>query len=392
MWLHTGVNGGTVLDSACSPISIIREVLYDYNYEPDYEQEGYAPDVKIVIVKLSAVGDVVHALPVLHALRAARPDAYIAWAVQPGAANLLEGHPELNEVIVLPRNIKSFAGLREAAGMLRRDWDYSIDLQGLTKSGLAAYVSGARIRIGFRGAACRELNMFFNNTRILPSATNVIHMNLELLREFGIVVPPAVAILHSTPDDDERIAGWAREVGIRKRDSNDRKLLLLDPFAGWPSKLWERHNWVNLAINAQRQLSLRPVVFWGPREEENAQTLAQAIREAGGDPLVVPTLTLREYVALARDYVSAVVAGDTGPMHIAAALGIPCVALYGPSDSRRNSPDFANARYRALQDFSQPCAGTFTRKCAHHAPGQCMSTISVDSVVETLTALLHVGE
>ena len=104
--------------------------------------------------------------------------------------------------------------------------------------------------------------------------------------------------------------------------------------------------------------------------------------------MLPPETTLRQYVALLQGYGAAMVAADTGPMHIAASQGVPVVALYGPSDPGRNSPVFDGARFRTLQDASQTCAGTFARQCRHHESGQCMATLSADMVVEALGQLL----
>jgi len=340
------------------------------------------------MVRLSAVGDVVHTLPALNALRAAMPGAHIAWAVQRGAANLLEGHPQLDQVILLPRRPggKGSPPLRELLSSIRADgarWDVAIDFQGLAKSGVITRLSGARQRIGFSGSASREGNFLFMNRRVTPKTVNVITMNLELLAPLGVQATDARAVLHTTPQDEEKIVAWAGREGV-----TGEKFLVLDPFAGWVTKKWETPKWLTVARRAQGELGLRPLVFYGPGEREAAGALAGAMREHRSDPVLAPDTTLREYVALVRAHGAAIVAGDTGPMHIAAAAGVPAVAIFGPSDSRRNAPAFAGARYETLQDFTQPCAGTFARTCRHHDPGLCMHGVSAEETLEALARLV----
>lgn len=341
---------------------------------------------RILIVKLSAVGDVVHTLPALNAMRRHYPHAHIGWAVQPGAANLLEGHPQIDELIVLPRRLH-LNTIREVRQQLRSTggWDIATDFQGLTKSGAVAWLSGAKTRLGFAGAESRELNRLFMTNRVATSAVQVLQKNLQLLAPLGVSADtPTEAQLHVTDLDREKLAIWAREQQIEHQ-----RLLVLDPFAGWETKLWPNDKWVEISNRAFRDHGLRSLIFWGPGEEENARVLAAQIASEAR-PIIAPPTTLREYVALLQSNANAVVAGDTGPMHLAAAAGVPVVAIYGPSDSRRNAPAFANASYELLQDFAQPCAGTFARKCRFHAPGRCMDTITPEQVVDALAGLISI--
>jgi lipopolysaccharide heptosyltransferase I len=339
-------------------------------------------------VKLSAVGDVVHTLPALNALRGVYPAAHIAWAVQPGAANLLDGHTQLDELIILPRKLSlSWSSVRHVKEQLRAGgaWDFAVDFQGLTKSGAVARLSGAPVRIGFAGAESRELNRFFVNAKVAPEAGQVVQKNIGLLAPLGVSPgAPAQAHLHVTEDDRQRIEDWANAVEVR-----NERFVVLDPFAGWQTKLWPRDRWVAVAKELFRVRSVRSLIFHGPGEQQNAEALAREIG-AQARPVVAPPSTLREYTALLQSHALAVIAADTGPMHIAAAAGVPCVALYGPSDSRRNAPAFANAKYKVLQDFTQPCAATFARKCKFHPPGMCMGTITSEAVLGSLDELLPV--
>jgi len=357
---------------------------------PTTEENGTdnSAPLRILIVRLSAVGDVIHALPVINAIREAVPGAHIGWAVHPGAANLLEAHPQIDELIVVPRKVFSLKGI-SALGSLRNilrgsgGWNWAIDCQGLTKSGMTAWLSGAPRRAGFSGSASRELNALFMTDRIAPKSRLVIHMNLELLNPLGITGKSVIAMILATADDHRHVKSWAQE-----RDIHDERFIVIDPFAGWKSKLWEQANWIAVAKDAGKRFNYRTLVIHGPGEIMKAEALAHDVRAAGGDAIAAPPTTLRQLAALLSDHAACMVAGDTGPMHMAAALGIPTVGLYGPSDSRRNAPAFDDARIEILQDYSQPCAGTFTRRCRFHPPEKCMATITPGQVLDALTRLV----
>lgn len=343
---------------------------------------------RILIVKLSAVGDVVHTLPALNALRSALPHAHIGWVAHPGVANLLENHPQIDELILLPRRPKQYGGwkgFREIVRNLRSNghkWDCAIDFQGLTKSGLVMMFSGAKERIGFGNKWSREINRLFVNHAVSPQAETVIQMNIGLLEPLGISPDsPAVAYLKTEQIDDDYIESWTNEKNVR-----GEKFLILDPFAGWETKLWQVPHWTELARLVKEKYGYRSLIFHGPQEEDKAAALA---RHIGGDAMIAPPTTLRQYVSLLKQHAAVMVAADTGPMHIAAATKIPVVALFGPSDSRRNAPTFSNAHFEVLQDWAQPCAGTFTRKCPHHEPGCCMDTLTSNDVINKISLLLN---
>jgi len=345
---------------------------------------------RILIVKLSAVGDVVHALPALNALRQHFPNAHIGWAVQRGPHNLLEGHPQIDELIVLPRRLKTPEKkwtLAELRKLLHGSggWDVAIDFQGLTKSGVAACLSGAPQRIGLGNKWSRELNRIFMTQRVNAQSLPVIQMNLELLEPLMPVPAEAKALLHTQVEDEQFVDNW-----MTAHATSDR-YLIVDPFAGWETKTWPQERWVEVIRRAQAEFGLISLIFFGPGEEHHAANLANAASIPACRPQIAPSTTLRQYVALLRRCARVFVGGDTGPMHIAAAAGIPCVALFGPSDSQRNAPTFTSARYTTLQDFNQPCAGTNARRCKFHQPGECMNTLTPDQVLEGLSTYAFTG-
>ena len=191
-------------------------------------------DPRILIVRLSAIGDALHGLPVLCALREAFPTAFLAWVVEGRTAELLRSHPALDEVIGVRRgwlkSPRAVVDLRRRLRALR--FDTTIDLQGLAKSAVAARLSGARRCIGFGGRDGRELSRWLNNTLVVPTATHVIDRNLELLRPLGIERPAVRFDFEISAADLAAAHRMLHDVDLAE------PFAVINPGAGWPSKLW----------------------------------------------------------------------------------------------------------------------------------------------------------
>jgi ADP-heptose:LPS heptosyltransferase len=268
---------------------------------------------------------------VLNALRDAFPQAYIAWLVEGRNGELLEGHPALDKVLSVPRHwlqsVSTALRVRRQLQALRIDT--SIDLQGLTKSAVAAWFSGARTRIGFDGPDGREASRWFNNHLILPTATHVIDRNLELLRGLGITTHHARFDLPQTAADAEMAAKLVKNLGYRGG------FAMINPGAGWTSKLWPRQRFAAVARHLSRTCGIPSLVVWaGPQELLWAREIASL---AGSCAAVSPPTTLTQLAAITR-LSSLFVSSDTGPLHLAVAVGTPSVGLYGPVLAERNGP------------------------------------------------------
>jgi lipopolysaccharide heptosyltransferase I len=282
---------------------------------------------RILIVRLSAIGDVIHGLPVLCALRAALPSAFLGWVVEGRCGDLLEGHPALDELIRIPR--RWWASPREAWRLRRRlstlRFDVAIDLQCLTKSGVAAVLSGAPRRIGKAPPHARELSRWFHNERVEVRGTHVIDHYLELLRPLGIASPEVRFDLPEFPGD----ALAAESILLGCRLSTD-SFVVLNPGAGWPSKIWPAERYGALAGWLKRTHGLPSLAVWGVGDE---RPLAEAIVTASdGAAKLAPATSLAELAAICRR-AALCVASDTGPMHLAVAVGTPTISLHGPSRS-----------------------------------------------------------
>ena len=287
---------------------------------------------RILIVRLSAIGDCVHGLPVLCTLREALPSAHLSWVVEGRTADLLRCHPALDTVVQLPRRwLKSPAAVWRARRQLRAlRPDVAIDLQGLTKSAIAGWLSGAPTRIGFGGRDGRELSRRLNNTLVEPMMTHVIDRNLELLQPLGIA-PDEVRFGMPAFDKDAPAVGRF----VRDRGLGGGGFALLNVGAGWASKRWPADRFADVARYLGERYQVRSVVAWGGDEERHSAD--RVIVNAGGFAHMAPPTTLVELGALCQR-AKLFIGCDTGPLHLAAAVGTPCVGLYGATSARRNGP------------------------------------------------------
>lgn len=304
---------------------------------------SFGPDAapRILLVRLTAIGDVIHGTPVLCALRARFPQAFLAWVVEGRAGTLLEGHPALDELIVVRRHWLKSA--RETWHLRRRlrqlRFDVTIDVQGLSKSAVAAWLSGAPKRVGFAQPQGRELSPWLNNIRVKTEGPHVIEHNLQLLRALGIEQPAVRFDLPENDEDRAAVENILHEVALAPGG-----YAIINPGAGWPSKLWEPLRFAEVAVHLEQVHGLPTLVVWaGPRERQWAETI---VDHSAGAARLAPDTSLRELTSLARR-ARLFVASDTGPLHIAAAVGTPCVGIYGPMPGQRNGP--YGSQHRTVQ-------------------------------------------
>jgi ADP-heptose:LPS heptosyltransferase len=322
--------------------------------------------VRALLVRTSSIGDVVHTLPALAALH--RHGWEAGWLVEPPSRVLLEENPLLAQVVAAPsRRAFSWSGALAAVRELRsRHYDAALDFQGLWKSAAWARLSGARRVVGWEGAARREPAsvLLVGESVARTGGGHVIDKNLALLRPLGI---EAVGLREfPLPLSAEAVA----RVDAALRGAAE-DLVVLNPGGGWASKLWPAERFGALAARL-RAAGLRPLVSFGPGEEGLADRVVSA--SSGAAERSFPT-TLLDYAELARR-ARLVVAADTGPLHLACAVGTPVVALFGPTDPARNGPfdpdDVVVRRAPA-------CAPCYSRTCLRHAG--VMGEVSVEEVL-----------
>lgn len=331
---------------------------------------------RILIVRLSAIGDVVQGMPIACALRERFPDALLAWAVGEAGATLLRGHAALDEVIALPRgwlkSPRSVWRLRRRLRAMR--FDTTVEAQGLTKAAIVARLSGARRRLGFGDPWGRELSRWINTELVDTTARHVVDRNLQLLRPLGIQSP---TVRFQVPDNLlDRIAA---EQMIRQTRLEDG-FAMINSGAGWPSKLWPHERYAAVAAYLGREPGLPTLVAWGGREERLAAE--QIVAGSHTHARLAPPTTLTELAALARR-ARVFVGSDTGPLHLAAAVGTPCVGLYGPWPAEKHGP--YGPKNIALQEMFFE-GSTRQRR---NAPPKFMEAISVEQVCRACDRILQ---
>jgi heptosyltransferase-1 len=334
--------------------------------------------VRVLITRLSAMGDVVHTWPLVAALRRAVPGAEIAWLVEEPLLPLVAGHPDVTAAIPVAtrewRRAPLAASTRHGILAVRARIaafapEHAIDPQGLIKSAGWACLAGVPDRIGFSERVRRErlAGLFYTTVVASPAhLRHVVDLNLSLLTALGLV--PEYGDL---PD-----AGFLRAPADRGGSSDDDATALL-PGAGRAGKRWD---WASFAELARRLAAngARPVVVWGPGEEALAGRIAAA---AGAGTAVAPPTSLPELARLLGRS-RAVVGGDTGPVHLAAALGTPTVAIHLGTDPERNGP-----RGRRVHIVSGARAGSGARSAR---TGR-LREVAVDEVQAAVEKLLAEG-
>lgn len=340
---------------------------------------GFGGRQRLLLVRLSAVGDIVHTLPAAAALAAARYE--VVWAVQPGGRPLVAGNPAVASCVVIPARTPFRPGaISRAVKELRAVRpEIALDLQGLWKSGFWARASGAPRRIGWSGPARREpmSSLLLTERRALPpGVVHVIDKNLALLAALGLDAVggrefPLPPFVREAARVDRELAALGLE-----------RPVLLHPGGGWSSKLWPAELYGELASRLARR-RIPTLVSWGPGEEALAERVVAA---SGGTAIASFPCNLMELAALAKR-ARAIVAADTGPLHLACAVGTPAIALFGPTDPARNGP--WNRADRVL--FRRPpCFPCHRRECAIHRG--VLLGIPADEVEQALLARIGLAD
>ncbi len=322
---------------------------------------------RFLIVRLGSLGDVVHGIPVAAALRARFADARIDWVTDPRSLELLALVRGLDECVAVDtrRVAETLTTVRELRG---RSYDAALDLQGLVKSALLARGSGAARVIGFPAAHLREpaARFFYTDTPEPGPSRHVIFKNLSLLAGVGVKTTSAEFPLQ-VPDSTT-----ARQVVSA---TGGRGYALINPGAAWPNKRWPPGRFGAVAAMMRDRHGLSSVVLWGPGEEGLASAVVAA---SAGAAAVAPPTNIPDLFALAQG-ARLLVSGDTGPLHIGAAVGTPIVALFGPTLPERNGPWSSADR---VISRNAGCVCHYERRCRRREP--CIDEITVDEVMATI--------
>lgn len=338
---------------------------------------------KILIIKLSAIGDVVQTLPALEAIKSACPESEVDWVVEEAAAGILEGHPLVSRLLVsrrkawmgmLKRPGTFLRGSRELFGfitMLRKTrYDIAIDFQGLLKSGIVIGLSRAERKIGFAGT--REFSSLFLNER-LPAydiERHALERYLDIARYLGAIDPPGRC---SLPIEREQALMRER---LGKATGAGKRTVVLNPVARWKTKLWPEEKFARLADRLMAERGATVIFTGSPADRE---VISRIIGMMDGRPLNwAGETTLKELAALAS-LADLFITTDTGPMHLAAAAGGKVVALFGPTAPWRTGP-YGEGHVVVRKGLE--CSPCFRRECGDAV--RCMDAISVDEVMSQL--------
>ncbi len=312
---------------------------------------------RVLIVRLGAMGDVLHALPAVHLIRQAIPKCEIGWVIEsrwapllcaPGFPTAGETAPErplvnaIHEVDTrawrrFPTSRSTWTNVRTAfSGIRERRYEVAIDFQGAMKSAVVGALSGPNSVIGFRRPRESAARVFYSHS-VDSEMRHVVDQNFALAREVaGDAVAPPKSLLPEDPAAETWVTDQFLKLELCKREIN--KFVIINPTAGWKAKEWPLEHFATVA----RELASHgfvSLINFGPGEEEIAQRLATA----SGHAAIPFACSLSQLIALTRR-ASLFIGGDTGPMHLAAALQVPVVALFGPTDPARNGPYSTRAR------------------------------------------------
>lgn len=339
--------------------------------------------MNILIVKLSAIGDVIHTLPSLAALRRLYPDAHITWVVEEAAADVVRTHPGLNAVLVSRRKTwirellrghlqQPIQEMRSFMKKLReRDYDLVIDFHGLFKSSVIVFLSRGKRKLGYD--SLQELSGLFLSEKIPEDMSkHAVDRYLDFPRHLGAKTEAAEFILPSSHDAEGSTVKLMKAHGLE-----EKKFIAINPVAYWETKLWDDEKFAYLADMICRQLNMK-VVFTGEKKEpiEKITSLMTEEKINLGGATTLPEL------ACLYQRARMLVTTDSGPMHLAAAAGIPVIALFGPTDPARTGPYGAGHTVLRTPMACSPC---FLKKCSTK---QCMKDISPSQVFAAIEKTL----
>ena len=336
---------------------------------------------KFLIIKLSSIGDIVHALPFLRTLRANRPNAYIAWIIEESFQDLIKCNPDLDEVIPVRTrywrkniNIKSWNEIYQIRKLLKkRQFDWTFDLQGLIKTGLIARMTGAPNRAGFHRSNCREkINAWFNNHRskYLSTDSHIVDRCLSQLSILGDFHPQAEFSL-PIGEKDEHIS---KAFMVKNSKLTEKPIAGINPGAGFPTKLWSIERYARFADKLTEELGFSILLTWGPGEEEMVRNIAESMKQKSW---IAPATTIAESIGLYKK-LSLFVGSDSGPFHICWALGIPTVSVWGPTDPNRNG---AYSKNHKAVFHKLNCSFCWKRQCPLGTT-ECMDKVTVQNMFD----------
>ena len=345
---------------------------------------------KILIIRLSAIGDVVDVLPALRYLRSNFPESRISWLVEDRASAILSDHPDLNEVIVFPRKkwqreilkvSKTISTLSDILSFYRKlhdeHYDLVLDFQGNLKSGIMDLITGTENRVGFGKGFCKEFNYLFTMYKVYPQneREHRIDKNLSLLKGIGFNAEFQNPELPVSKLDHEYISKF-----IDENNKCPIPLIIVNPCTSeyGSYKRWSTLNYARLADMILEKYDVKVVFIWGPNELEIVNEIISQMKQKAS---VSCKTTIKQLIELIR-CADLFIGGDTGPLHIASTLCIPTMAIFGPKDPMLYGPYHENT---AIINKELPCSPCRDRTCSDP---ECLTTILPEEVLQEVNKLM----
>lgn len=346
-------------------------------------------EMNILIVKLSAIGDVVHTLPALNAIRKHYPKAHITWLVEEAAYGIIEGHRALDRIIVSKRKdwMKKLLGKSHIATIRKicrfikelRDtrYDLIIDFQALLKSAVLVWLARGKCKMGFdKGMEHMEYSYLLLNHRFAPvdMDNHALLRGMMLLKPLGIESDEIEFHLPISDEDRKSVDALLKKHDIKPGG----RLIAINPVAKWETKLWSSRKFAWLADSLRERFPV-DLVFTGSRgDRKKIDGIIDGMQDSAVN--LAGETTLKTLAAL-YEKAECVVSTDTGPAHVAAAIGTPVVAIFGPTAPWRTGP-FGENHQVIRADLS--CSPCFKRQCPTTA---CMDQIEVADVLAGIDRL-----
>lgn len=337
----------------------------------------------ILVVKLSAIGDVIHALPVSYAIKETYPDAHLTWVVEPPAYDILRDNPYIDEILIFEKKkFKSFGGFLEnfspfKSKLQQRKYDAALDLQGLFKSASIAYLSNAPVKLGT--CNMREMSDKVSRPVVGPHANgHIVERYLDVARELGCKVNKVVFPMVVS----DRDVDIARKVMQQCGACMENPYVVFAVGANWPNKRWTAKYFAQVS-DWLYDRKIIPVIIGGGAVDE--QIAAEINSYTDIPPVNLVGRTSLKQLAYVIQNAQAVIGGDTGPVHLSAGVGTKTIMVMGPTDANRNGP------YGQLEnaiEAEHECKYCWKRACPKGE--DCLAKIAPAQVIEKLERLLDI--
>ncbi len=330
---------------------------------------------RILVIKLRAIGDVLLSTVVLNNLRKAFPDAHIDFCAEVSGGEIIEGHPAIDSRLIF--DAKKESGLSLIRRVRAGNYDCIIDLFGNPRSAVVTLLSGARYRVGYRFGWRRCCYNIVTQPR-----GNQVHnrdFNLDALTMIGVAVPDT-SLTITVPDDARDFARkFFRDEGL-----DGAFVVALNAGGGWYTKRWGTAHFAALADEVIERHKAEVIICWGPGEKQSAEELLHSMKRRAR---LIPSTSLKQLAAI-LSLSSVVITNDSGPMHIAAVMGTPVLAVFGPTNPRFQGP--VGDRNVVVRNERLDCLGCNLTKCPIGLP--CMKELNVEEVLKGFQRLLPLAE